>query len=380
MGYMLTIDMDIINAIHLRNQAAQAQHTHQLGPSLESDLPPWCPSERSSPVPDDLCPQPPAAAPPFSRPEHLEIALSESDPFSPLPSGPVPISPELSPLQTTFPHRPAPPLGPLPSPFATGSFRRDEADTARIGRGSDAAPQQQQQQQRRRHLELAPLTVPLPADPELLRFRRATFNATPSAAPFSSSSFQRASHCLCRRCNPPSSALSTSSTNNSNNITPSQQQQPWMPSAPIGTFHHHHRHCTCSTAGKYPPGTTTTATAADNLARQQQQQQQQEDLAEDERRRRRLRRPPPPPLPPPPSLLMIPRTMSLDSGARATRDGGAASVGVSGAAGRHHWDVGPWSPPVSMFEFDSDDDDVDEDDDEEQLDSESEAELLSWGA
>lgn len=56
MGYMLTIDMDIINAIHLRNQAAQAQHTHQLGPSLESDLPPWCPSERSSPVPDDLCP------------------------------------------------------------------------------------------------------------------------------------------------------------------------------------------------------------------------------------------------------------------------------------------------------------------------------------
>jgi hypothetical protein len=57
MGYMLTTDMDKddIDAIHLRNQAAQAQHAYRLGPSLEADLPPWCSSGRSSPVPDDLC-------------------------------------------------------------------------------------------------------------------------------------------------------------------------------------------------------------------------------------------------------------------------------------------------------------------------------------
>ena len=228
---------------------------------------------------------------------------------------------------------------------------------------------------------LPPLTVPLlpvPADPELIRFRRATFNTTPSVPP------QRAGtarNCRCLRCNPPpdlyhrqlQAFLAPPIHYNHNH------EQPW-----------HHQPVTPPPRDMPPPlspsssfFTTTDSSDSDSSDSEDEGQGGADTYHH--------------------PLSFPQRSLSLDSGRAAAAAAASASAyptvtssvslasalaGVGGAfqqqQQRRRWDGavivddGPWSQPVSVFEIDSSsDEESDEEDDETGLDSEDEAELLA---
>ncbi len=334
---------------------------------------------------------------PAPDPEHLAIALQEADPFSPLPAGPTPISPEQSPLQanfpvrppplqTTFPVRQGPPYGPLPSPFTAAPTRPLPRPPTPATAGRTHAGLHSRVPQLPPIPRLPPLTVPLlpvPADPELIRFRRATFNATPSATTLPPQ--QRAGtarNCLCLRCNPPPDHYHRQLHAFMAPPARHQDEQNWH------QWQQQHQPQPATPPPRDPPPPLSPSSSF-FTATDSEDSDSEDQEAEDAYHHHPLSFPP--------------RSLSLDSGRAAAAaaahpavSSSSTLVGVGGAFQQirpqyyhqRRWDgvilveTGPWSQPVSVFETDSsDDEDGDEEDgygeDETGLDSDDEAELLA---